>query len=92
LKPESENKPVVKSDTVSFPTNVLELSSEQRKFLIELIKQEFPYLLSETGDLRVPSTSIKSETKTSASSCNLSHLKISEHIIIILIILCFSVH
>jgi hypothetical protein len=26
-------------------------------------------LLSETGDLRVPNTSIKSETKTSASSC-----------------------
>jgi hypothetical protein len=69
LKPKSENKPIVKFDTVSFPTNVSKLSSEQRKFLIELIKQEFPYLLSETGDLRVPNTSIKSETKTFASSC-----------------------
>jgi hypothetical protein len=69
LKPKSEIKPVVESDTVSFPTYVLELSLEQRKFIIELIKQEYPYLLSETGDLRVPSTSVKSETKTSASSC-----------------------
>jgi hypothetical protein len=69
LKPESEIKPVVESDTISFPTNVSELSSEQRKFLIELITQEYPYLLSETEDLRVPSTSVKSETKTSSSSC-----------------------
>jgi hypothetical protein len=38
LKPESEIKPVVESDIVSFPTNVSELNSEQRKLLIELIK------------------------------------------------------
>jgi hypothetical protein len=69
LKPESEIKPVVEFDIVSFPTNVLELNSEQRKLLIELIKQEYPFLLSEIGNLRVPNTSIKSETDTSSSSC-----------------------
>jgi hypothetical protein len=69
LEPESEIKLVVESDIVSFPTNVSELNSEQRKLLIELIKQEYPFLLSETGNLRVPNTSIKIETETSSSSC-----------------------
>ena len=38
LKLESEIKPVLESDTVSFPSNVSELNPKQKKLLIELIK------------------------------------------------------
>jgi hypothetical protein len=68
LKPESEIKPVVVSDIVSFPSNVSELNPEQKKLLIELIKQEYPDFLPVTENSRGPSTGVKSEPETPSSS------------------------
>jgi hypothetical protein len=39
--PESEVKPIIKPDTVSFPSTIPELNLEQWKLLTELIKQKY---------------------------------------------------
>jgi hypothetical protein len=62
--PESEIKPVIEPDTVSFPSTISELNLEQWKLLIELIKQEYPNTLPVTETLRGHNKDIKSEPET----------------------------
>jgi hypothetical protein len=68
LNPESEIKPVIEPDIVSFPSTVSELNPEQKKLLIELIKQEYPDIFPVIEILTGHNTDIKSEPETSSSS------------------------
>jgi hypothetical protein len=68
LNPESEIKPVIEPDIVSFPSTVSELNPEQKKLLIELIKQEYPYILPMIEISIGHNTNIKRKPETSLSS------------------------
>jgi hypothetical protein len=68
LKPGSEIKPVIESDIVSFPSTISELNPEQKKLLIELIKQEYLDLLPIIETSTSHNTDIKREPETSSSS------------------------
>jgi hypothetical protein len=65
---ESEIKPIIVPDIVSFPSTVSELNPEQKKLLIELIKQEYLEILPVIEILTGHNTDIKIRPKTSSSS------------------------
>jgi hypothetical protein len=68
LNLESEIKPVILLDIVSFPSTISELSLEHKKLLIELIKHEYPDILPVIEILIGHNKNIKSEPETSLSS------------------------
>jgi hypothetical protein len=68
VNPESEIKPLIESDIVSFPSTISELNLERWKLLTELIKQEYPDIFPVTETLRGHNTDIKSELETPLSS------------------------
>jgi hypothetical protein len=68
VNPESENKHVIKSDIVSFPSTISELTLEQWKLLTKLIKQEYPDIFPVIETLIGHNTDIKNELETPCSS------------------------
>ena len=67
MDPESEIKPVIESDIVSFPSTISELNLEQWKLLTELIKKEYPKKFPMTETLRGHNTYIESEPEMPSS-------------------------
>jgi hypothetical protein len=59
--PESEFKPIIEPDTISFPSTISELNLEQWKLLTKLIKQDYSNTFPVTESLGDHNIDIKSE-------------------------------